>query len=194
MKMPFGGLTLLDYAINAALVISNIAIRKQDKAGLLTFAEQQNSLLKASNQPSQMSKIQEMLYRQNTTFMESDYSSLLLSVRRQITQRSLLILFTNFETLSALHRQLPYLRNLAKNHLLVVVFFLNTELDQLINGEQNDTEEIYIHTIAEKFGYEKRLIVKELQKYGIYSVLTTPENLTINTINKYLELKARAMI
>ena len=37
MKMPFEGMTLLDYAINASLAMSSVAIKKDDKAGLITF-------------------------------------------------------------------------------------------------------------------------------------------------------------
>jgi uncharacterized protein (DUF58 family) len=55
-------------------------------------------------------------------------------------------------------------------------------------------QEVYDKIIAEKFAFEKRLIVRELQKHGIQSILTQPENLTVDTINKYLELKARGMI
>jgi hypothetical protein len=55
-------------------------------------------------------------------------------------------------------------------------------------------EDLYIKTIAERFAYEKRLIVKELQQHGITTILTAPQNLTINTVNKYLELKARRAI
>ena len=112
-------------------------------------------------------------------------------MRTRITQRSLLILFTNFESMSGLKRQLPYLRSIAKHHLLMVVFFENTGLKQLSQMDATNLEEVYVKTIAEKFAYEKRLIVKELLKYGILSILTPPENLTINAINKYLELKAR---
>jgi hypothetical protein len=55
-------------------------------------------------------------------------------------------------------------------------------------------EEVYIKTIAEKFAFEKKIIAKELSKYGILSILSSPKNLTVNTINKYLELKARQAI
>lgn len=102
-----------------------------------------------------------------------------------------MVLFTNFESLSGLKRQLPYLRSIAKHHLLLVVFFENTELTQLAAKKAGNIQDVYVKTIAEKFGYEKRLIVKELMKHGILSVLTPPEKLTINAINKYLELKAR---
>lgn len=86
------------------------------------------------------------------------------------------------------------LKGIAKNHLLVVVFFNNTELEDLIHKKADNIHEIYDKVIAEKFAFEKRLIVNELKKYGIYSVLTDPENLTLDTINKYLEIKARGIL
>ena len=78
--------------------------------------------------------------------------------------------------------------------MLLIVFFENTELKSLIENKAHTLEDIYIKTIAGKFAYEKRLMVKELHKNGIPSILTTPENLTVNTINKYLELKTRMSI
>ena len=194
MQSPFGGLTLLDYAINASLVLSNIALLKQDRAGILTFSDHVGQLLPADRRSGHLLKILELLYRQKTRFGETDYETLYASVRTHIRQRSLLLLFTNFETVSALHRQLPYLRRLATDHLLLVIFFENTELRSLLNQPATDTERIYLKTIGEKFAFEKKQIVKELTKYGIQTILTAPQNLTANTVNKYLELKARGMI
>ena len=194
MQSPFEGLTLLDYAINASLVLSNIALMKQDRAGILTFSDQLGQLLPADRRSGHMLKILELLYRQKTRFLETDYESLYASVRTHIRQRSLLLLFTNFETISAMHRQLPYLRRLAKDHLLLVIFFENTELRSLLDQPAADTEEIYLKTIGEKFSFEKKQIVKELTQYGIQIILTAPQNLTANTVNRYLELKARGMI
>lgn len=194
MKMPFDELSLLDYAINAALVISNVALKKHDKAGIFTFSKKMENMVVAEKRTSQMNLILEGLYNVNTDFFESDFSRLYADVRRNITQRSLLLLYTNFETLNSLHRQLPYLKGIAKNHLLVVIFFKNTELNHLIENKAETIQQIYDKVIAEKFAFEKRLIVSELKKYGIYSILTTPENLTIDTINKYLEIKARGLL
>lgn len=194
MKMPFEGMSLLDYAINASLVISNIAISKDDKAGLMTFTNRVQATLPASKNHSQMQKIADVLYNQKTNFEESDFESLYVHIKRTISQRSLILLYTNFETVSSLQNQLPYLRKIAAAHLLIVVFFENTELKSLIEKKPTNTEEIYLQTIAEKFALEKRLIVKELQKVGIQAILTPPQHLTVNTINKYLELKARGLI
>lgn len=194
MKMPFEGLTLLDYAVNASLVFSNIALQKGDKTGLVTMASNTIDVLPASNKKVQLNKILDSLYAQATQWEESDFEKLSVTLRSVFSQRSLLILFTNFESMSGLQRQLPYLRRLAKYHLLLVVFFENTELKRVIQDDVHSTEDIYRQVIAQKFAYEKKLMVRELTQYGIMSLLTTPQQLTMNVINKYLELKARSLI
>jgi uncharacterized protein (DUF58 family) len=194
MKMPFAGMSLLDYAINASLVISNIAIHKQDKAGIITFSNMLGTVLPADRKATQMARILEILYNQETRYPESNCEALFAALKHKIRQRSLVLLFTNFETLSSLQRQLPYLRSIAGSHLLVAIFFENTELAQLLENAAATTEQIYLKTIAEKFAFEKRQIVKELQRFGIHAILTAPPQLTVNTINKYLELKARGLI
>ena len=194
MKMPFDGMSLLDHAINASLVLSNVALVKQDKAGLITFAENLDTFLLADKKPTQMNLVLESLYRQKTQFLEPDFEKLFSVIRNRITNRSLLILFTNFESLESLQREMPALRKIAHYHLLLVVFFENTELKTLIEKRATTIEDIYIKTIAEKFAFEKRLMIKELHKNGIPSILTIPEHLTVNTVNKYLELKTRMSI
>ena len=194
MKMPFEEMTLLDYAINSTLVMSNIILQKGDRVGLISFSNTLDSRIKAEQRSGQLGKIMESLYRQKTEFLEADYDLMYDGVRRLTNGRSLLIFFTNFESMSALKRNLPTLRRLNKLHLLVVVFFQNTELTDFSNLPTTDLEDIYSQTLAQKFLVEKRRMVEELKKYGIQSVLTRPEDLSVNTVNKYMELKARGMI
>lgn len=194
MKMPFEGLSLLDYAINTSLVLSNVALTKMDKAGLLTFSENIGSFLPADKKALQMQSILETLYNQKTRYLESDYERLYIFIRRRITQRSLILLFTNFESLTGMRRQLPYLKKIAENHLLIAVFFENSELAKFISKPSENLEEVYSKTVAENFAFEKRQIVKELNQSGILTILTAPQNLTVNALNKYLEIKARGML
>ena len=91
-------------------------------------------------------------------------------------------------------RQISYLRNLAARHLLVVIFFENTELKKVTEAPALDTETVYLKAAGEKFVREKHRIVAELNRCGIHTVLTGPAGLTAGTINKYLELKARQLI
>lgn len=194
MQMPFNGLSLLDYSINATMALSHIILRKNDRAGMMTFAKKTEHKVAADNKSGQLRKISESLYNIQTNFFESDFSRLYQDVKYTIGQRSLILLFTNFETLDAVNRQMKYLRGIAKNHLLVIIFFKNSELQSLINTNPESLQEVYDEIIAEKFEYEKKLIIQELRKYGIYTVYTLPENLNIEVINKYLEIKARGIL
>ena len=194
MQMPFGGMSLLDYAINSSLILSNTALLKYDKAGLITFNAKVNTFLRAERGNKTIAKILELLYNQKTEHLESDFAYLSAFVRRNVSHRSLLILYTNFETITSLHRQLNYFKHLAKNHLLMVVIFENVEMKLFAKEQANTLEEVYAKTIAEKFVYEKKLIVRELKKHGILSILTKPEDLSANLINKYLEIKMTGQI
>ncbi|MEN8786960.1 MAG: DUF58 domain-containing protein [Flavobacteriales bacterium] len=194
MKMPFDGLTLLDQAINSALVMSNIALKKGDKAGLITFSDKIGAQVKASRNATHLKKVMEVLYNQKTDFLEANYELLYQSIKRTVRGRSLLIMYLNFESFYSLTRAMPILRRLNKSYLVVVVFFENTEISKASEIESETVSDIYLQTFAQKFNNDKKRMVQELRKYGIQSILTKPEELSVNTINKYLELKSRGMI
>jgi uncharacterized protein (DUF58 family) len=194
MKMPFRGMSLLDHAINAGLALSNIILKKHDRAGLLTFSDKIGSAIKADNGPGQLHRILEALYREEERPDEANFELLYTSVRQFVGRRSLLLLFTNFESHYAMMRALPELRRINRQQVLVVVFFENTEISDYLRKSPQTVEDIYVETTARHFVNEKQRIVHELRQYGIQSILTRPENLTLDTINKYLELKAKGAI
>lgn len=195
MRMPFDGMTLLDYAINASLVLSNITIVKEDKAGILTFAEKIEDHVPAAKRNHQMYLINKALYKIKTDFKETEFGKLYAYTKQHINQRALLLLFTNFETSDALKRQMKHIKLLNKSHLVVVILFKNVELLKHAREKNNkNIHEIYTQIIIEKFLYEKELIIQKLKANGIQTIYTTPQDLTVNTINKYLEIKAKGLI
>lgn len=193
MKMPFEGLSLLDYAINSSLVLSNIVLENQDRAGIFSFSKQIDHMIKAERRTNQLQKILENLYNIQSDFKESDFGNLYANLKYKVPQRSLIVLFTNFEGLDSMNRQLPYLKAINKNHLLLVVFFKNTALKKFIENA-DETTDLYHQAMMEKFMYEKHQIVLALNKNGIHTVLSHPEDLSVDTINKYLEIKSRGML
>jgi uncharacterized protein (DUF58 family) len=194
MKMPFEGMSLLDYAINTSLVIANIALQKHDKAGLISFSDKMGTTLKADNKSQQLHLILSALSKEKERSTESNYELLYHASRKLISGRSLLLLFTNFESTYALDRVIPILRQINKSHLLVVIFFENTEIAALTRQEAATVEDIYRQTVAQQFLAEKTQMVLKLRQYGIQSVLTPPQDLSIHTINKYLEMKSKGLI
>jgi len=193
MRMPFNGLTLLDYAINSSLVLANVTLNKQEKAGIITFNKTIEKHVVADRKNHQMNMILESLYAIKTDYKETDFGRLYSYTKKKLTQRSLLFIYSNFESLDALERQIQYLRLIKKNHVLVLIMFKNSELNDYIHQKPKNTLAIYRKTIAEKMNFDKELIIQRLHQSGIHTIYTEPNELTVNAINKYLELKAKGL-
>lgn len=193
MELPFNGLSLLDYAINSSLVISNIVLQKYDKAGLITFSNTIDGMIKAESNLNQLESISHALYKQVTAFKEPNYELLYYTIRKSISKRSILFLYTNFEDKYDLERNLQYLRLINRHHLLIVISFINSEIESAAIANAVAHEEIYTKTIAQSAMVEKEVIMKEIKNAGIQVILTKPEDLSVMVINKYLEIKAKRM-
>lgn len=194
MQLPFKGLSLLDYAINTSLVISNIALRKQDKAGLIHFNAKTIRIIPAERTYTQLRRLLDALYNLREDNLETNLELLYTALRKKVTQRSLVFLYTNFESLPALERALPLLKRINLHHLLVVVVFENEEISRLAATDPANLEEIYIQTAARRYVTTKMQLVNTLRQQGIQAIYTVPENLSTSTVNKYLELKSRGMV
>lgn len=194
MERSFDGLTLMDYAINSSLVFSNIALRKGEKVGLFTYSDKMGDQLLAAKGRNQLKSIYELLYKQRTKFNEANFKLLVQTLQRNIRSRSLIMLYTNFETLMSLQRALPLLRLIAKQHVLVVIFFENTQLYEIATKAPVSPRDVYSSTVAQQQMNVKQEMVKLLKANGIYTVLTQPKNLHINAINQYLALKAKGIV
>ena len=194
MQQSSEGMSMLDYSINSALMLSYVAVSKHDRVGLITFDSKMGAFVPAENKTTQMATILDALYNVNTTFGESDYSMLSPNVTRLVPRRSLMVLYTNFTDYNSLTRQLPYLRLLNRSHRLLVVFFEDVELDLYVEEPQHTILDYYQHIVAEKLTYERRLIPKTLRQNGIYSLLTTPQSLSVDVVNKYLEMKTMQLL
>jgi uncharacterized protein (DUF58 family) len=194
MRMPFNELSLMDYAINATLSMLNIALKNQDHTGLMTFAKEVDHFIPARNKNNQLQQIMNSLYNIESSNEEGNYQGLHEFLRTRVKGRSLLLMFTNFMSLNSVHRTLPELKRINRGHLLVVIFFENTELNHFMQQPVKTMTDVTTQTMGEKLHYELIEATVALRKAGIQTIRTTPENLTLDTINKYLELKARGMI
>lgn len=190
MQASFNGMTLLDYSINATLMLSYIGISKYDKCGIGYFNHEKTFWLNADGGKPQLGKIQEHLYHLQTNWKESNFIKMAVEASRNIKQRSLLVLFTNFDTMAALERRLPALISLAKKHRLITVFYHDPELLALTQSPAIEPESAYKKLVAEDLIEKQQIMAEELKKRGINAILTTTGEVNIDVLNKYLELKS----
>lgn len=191
MQLEFDGLSILDYSINSTLVFANICLLKGDKFGLFTFSDKIGTQLPADSNSSQMKLVMDSLYNQKTKFRDANFELLQSTIRQKIKTRSMILLFSNFENEFAMRRALPYLQQINKKHLLIIVFFQNSELKELAYSKPLSMNQLYTGVIAERMITMKARMARELKQYGIQTILTSPDELSAGVINKYLELKAR---
>jgi uncharacterized protein (DUF58 family) len=195
MKMPFNGLSLLDYSINSAFVLANIAVRKGDRIGFITFADKVDQYLVADNKLKHLHQIANLLYQQQTLFQETDFEALYQFARKVLKRRTLLIVFSNLETQSALERNRVYLRRLARLHFVVFISFVNQPLvESNVDYSQNDIASIYRQGIGQQIEQDKKKFSLELERMGITSLLVTPQALTLQVINQYMAIKAKQQL
>jgi uncharacterized protein (DUF58 family) len=194
MRLAFNGMSMLDYAINASLALSNVALKKYDKVGLITYSNKIGTAIRADNRHGQLQKISEALYNEQERDLEPSYELLYRSIDRVVKSRSLLMLFANFETSHMLERALPILKKISRKHLLVMILFKDDDLEILTHGVREDTDSIYRQTLASKHLSEKEEIAIRLRHQGIQTIVSSPKQLSVDTINKYMELKSRGMI
>jgi uncharacterized protein (DUF58 family) len=194
MKSSFENQSLLDYAINAVLGLSKTVISLQDKAGVLGFTHDKCLFLPARKDLKQFGKINEMLFNLKTDFLESSFELLYKFARINIKQRSLLIIFSNFDSVNSLNRQMIYLKALAKYHVVLVVFYENTVIAKSVDQKATDLKGIYTNTMGLSLLMQNRLIIKELNSAGIQSLMIQPKNLNLEVIRKFVEIKKKRLI
>ena len=187
MHRTFNNLTLQDYAINASLLLSYSALLTEgDNVGLSTYGPEGLKFLPPKPGERQLHTIIRQLYALETTYGEGDLEELCLLLDRKLQRRSLIILYTDYTTLEAMERQLPFLQRISRRHCLVVAQFIDKELENVSEGVFSVES-----TLASDLVLQKRLIADRLQRNNIHSLLTTPANLSFSVVSKYLELRKR---
>lgn len=198
MHRTFNSLTLQDYSINASLLLSYTALGSEgDCVGLVTYGPMGIKFLPPRSGDKQLKTITQQLYALQTQYGEGDIEEMCLLLDRKVARRSLVILYTDYATVTAMQRQLPFLSRIARRHRLVVVNFIDHELHQIYSNNQttihqdSQTTNYTERSIATDLIHQKHLIADKLQQSGINCVMIRPEDLSFSIVRKYLELKSR---
>lgn len=196
MHRTFDGLMLQDYAVNAALLLSYSALTVEgDSAGLLTYGPAGINMLPPHSGEKQLKTIMHHLYNLETEYGEGDLEEVCLVLDRRVQRRSIVVLHTDFSTLTSLERQLPFLRRISRRHNLVVVMFIDRELqnvsERVFEDDKTSLTKYVERSFASDLVLQKIIIAEKLQQQGIHCVLTYPEQLSFAVVRKYLELRRK---
>jgi uncharacterized protein (DUF58 family) len=188
------GLAKLDYVINTALLLSYVATLKGDHVGLLTFADDVRTYLAPKRGRGQFYRMLEALYNVQFEPVEADYGQALAYLGVKHKRRSLVVVFTDLVTLDAAKPLIANMARLAQRHLPLCVVISDPNITRLAAQPPRQSEAVYQRAVAEMLIDERQVVLDTLNRSGVLTIDVPADKLTVNVINKYLELKGRGAI
>lgn len=189
MATPLAGLSKLDHAIHAALLLAWVAQRVGDRVGLLVFAQDVQHFVPPGRGHTQYLRILDALYAIEASDSYVDFRALAEFVRARVSRRSLLLLFSDLLDESQalpLAAELPKLR---KKHLPLCVTLSDPVTEELSRAKATDVEQVYQRAAAADLMAERALVKAQLTRAGVGVLEASAADLAVATVNRYLEIK-----
>jgi uncharacterized protein (DUF58 family) len=195
MTAETAGLSHLDHALNATLMMSHVAARTGDHVGLLAFDERVRTWLPPSGGARAAQKIVQASYDLQAALVEPDYRAAFDQLALRMRKRSLVVLFTHVIDDHAARDVASLARGLLPRHLPLVVLFRDVDVDALAEpGGDERAGSLFVRGAAAELIVWRDRLVRDLGRAGVLTLDTTPAHLTPALVNRYLEIKARQLL
>jgi uncharacterized protein (DUF58 family) len=191
MSYTVRGYRKLDLAVNTALVLSDIVNQNGDQSGLLLFNTEVDSMIMPGKGAGHRNKMLEALYHIDYTNQTSNYEDAFYYFKRKERHRSIVFLFTDFETLEEAENMLRVLPVVSKNNLLIIMLIRNESLENIGNLEVKNKEDMFNKGVALELINERKKIISLFNRKGVMCVEVEAEKLEFSAVNKYIQVKNR---
>jgi uncharacterized protein (DUF58 family) len=191
---PVAAMSKLDYAINAALMLAYVAVEADDAVGLTVFAEELETFVAPGKGLRQVGLLADQLYAVQPVLREPNYGEAFALLRRRTQRRALVVTFTDLIDREASAQLLANVRALAPRHLPLVVTLRDHRLDALAQARPAEAREAYQRAVVTDLLAQRRLALASLRAGGALVLDAAPADLTVATVNRYLEIKQRAVL
>lgn len=192
MSHTIKGNRKLDMAINTALVLSDIINQNGDQSALLLFNTKVQSMIMPGKGAGHRNKILDTLYHIEDTKDTSNYDEAFFYFKKKERHRSIIFLFTDFDTVEEAEDMMRVLPVIAKNNLVVILLMRSEGLEDISNQQARNKEDIFTKGVAIDLLEERKKIIHTLNHRGILCIECPAEKLEYTAINKYINLKNRA--
>jgi uncharacterized protein (DUF58 family) len=188
------GLSKLDYAINASLLLGYVGVTHDDKVGLVAFADEVTLFLPPRKGHPQLQKILAALYNLQPAMVESDYRAACHYIAFKNRKRSLICFFTDLIDEEASNQLISHVASLTGNHLVMCITMLDTTLTIKAEKVPADSNDVYEKGVAQAVLRSRDKAIALLRNRGVIVVNVPPEEMSLSTINKYLEIKSQSKL
>jgi uncharacterized protein (DUF58 family) len=191
MSYSVRGYKKLDVAINTTLVLSDIVNQNGDRSGMMVFNTEVNNLIMPGKGHNHRNRLMEALYHIHHTKETSNYEEAFYHLKRKERRRSLIFLFTDFDTIEEAEDMMKVISVLSKNNIVITVLLKDEKLEKMTSIPGKEEHEVFNKGVALELLRERKKIIHKLNAKGIMCIECPPEKLAMNAINKYLYTKNR---
>lgn len=189
MSYSVRGNRKLDMVVNTGLVLSDIVNQNGDQSALLLFNTKVNAMLSPGKGVGHRNKILEVLYHIDSTKETSNYDEAFYHFKKKERHRSIIFLFTDFETVEEAESMLKALPVISKNNLVVIMLIRNESLEEVAEGKVKNQQELFDKGVALELLDERKKIISILNRRGVLCVECISEKLELDAINQYIRIK-----
>jgi uncharacterized protein (DUF58 family) len=191
MAARVGALTKLDHAINAVLMLAHVSQAFQDNLGLLVFSHSVHRYLPPAKGRGQHAHFLQALYSVQPELCYVNYGEAFNYLVREHPKRALTMVFTDLldTVVSAEYRDA--VRRLRQFHLPLTLAVADVPLQELAARTPATAAELYDVLVARDLLHGRAELLRSLERQGVLVLDTVPERLTVDAVNRYLELKMR---
>jgi len=194
MTEPMDGITKLDHAINAGLLLSYISLRVGDRVGLFGFDAKVRAYAQPVGGVQAFPRLQRFSADLTYQHEETNFTVALAELSARLSRRSLVILLTDFVDTVTAELMLENVYRLARKHLVVFVTLRDPSLAELIHATPNTLADLHRSVVAEEFTREREVVLEKLHRVGVHTIDATPRQVSTQLLNSYLDIKRRELL
>lgn len=194
MRSPVGDVAKMDYAINAVLLLSYVAVQKGDRVGLLTFADTVLHTVAPRSGKAQFHRLLEQLYAVEGQRVEPNYGVAFGEFAARQHKRGLVLVFTDLTGSISTDALVAQMVRLRRQHLPLLVTVADPAINRLANQPITDSTSLYERTVAERVLAERRATLDRLRRQGVHTLDAPADELSVAVIDRYLAMKERMLI
>jgi uncharacterized protein (DUF58 family) len=188
------GLTKLDHALNAGLMLAYAAGLRGDRVALLAYADRVTGYLPPRRGRRAFLEILDRLYHLEPELTESDHGRAFSHLARHNLRRSLLVLFTDLADPEPSRALVAHLTRATGRHLAALVTVADPALTAPASRPSRDSQQLYEKAVAQRLLDERRQILARLAQRGVITLDLPADRLSAQVVATCLELKARGRL
>ena len=194
MTAPAGELDKLDHAVNAALMLAWVAQAYGDRVGLMTFDDRVTNYIKPERGSAQLRRLTEALYAISAQHVEPDFGHALTHLALRLGRRSMVVILTDVQDPEASKELVAHCLRLSARHLVLVVAMSDPAVLSARDAPITTSARAYEWAAAEEFVSSRRESFEVLRRGGVLGLDVVAGSLSPALVERYLELKERALL